>query len=186
MDPFSLFLWNVRVVRKQNLRKHLMVLRLSNNQLLTISMPSCKRPRILQKRQRGRSSNDTWKDMMANLREHWSNGRNTKRTFVTDRLLCHFECQAFWGSQVSRAELLLLPYHSSRVLSDLVCQVISGDRVLVAASVNPMFCWGFLLLTALVQSEASRTTCIQQKDELRAVSLGHNSLYIERICHHHL
>ena len=47
----------------------------------------------------------------------------------------------------------------------------------MAALLNPTFCQRFLLHTALAQSEASRTTCIQQEDKLRAVSLEHSSLY---------
>ncbi len=65
------------------------------------------------------------------------------------------------------------------VLSDLVHQVMSGDQVLVTALLNPTLHQGFQLHTALSGSMASRTTCIQQEDKLRAVSLECNSLYIE-------
>jgi len=73
-DPFSLLLRNVKVVRRERkwklkLKNHVIVPRLLSNLHLIISVSSCRKPRNLQQKQKGRSAQNAQNTMMANLQE---------------------------------------------------------------------------------------------------------------------
>ncbi len=88
---------------------------------------------------------------------------------VTDRLRCCFECRA---SRVSQVEFYDCYHTYVRCLSDLVHQVVSGNRVLAAAMSNPMVRQGFQLHAALSGSVALEQPVFNRKMSLGLSSIG--------------
>ena len=95
---FSPCLRSVRVVRgkrKQTLITHMMViLRLLSNQNLITSMPSCKRPKLLQQRKRERNLKSGQKDTKVIPREPWGNARKNKK-FLKSKVTAIFSHLGF-------------------------------------------------------------------------------------------